>query len=113
MKKRPHNHAARTQGTKAARQESRHTGAPDDLELEKGSPGGAAPRRAPETRRLHDRPHDDPEEAELGASEDRACPPHEPHGSHPLHAGYRPQSPGALRRARAWRTSAGPTVGEV
>src|SRR6266571_8619194 len=77
---RAHDLAARTQGTQAARQESRHTGAPDDLELEKGSPRGAAPRRAPKARGLHDRPHDDPEEAELGASEDRACAPHEPHG---------------------------------
>src|SRR5947209_837080 len=105
--------AARTQRTQGAGQESRHARPPHDVELAQRPPRRAAPRRAPEAWRLHDRPHHDPEEAEFRAPEDRASPPHQSDGSHRVHPGDRPQPAGALRRARARWSRPRPAFGQV
>ena len=59
-------------------------------------------------RRVHARLHDHAQEAELGAAQGRARPPHQRHRGHGLHPGRRPQPAGALDRARPRRPCEGP-----
>src|SRR5579884_1679043 len=88
-----HRQPADSQGPQGQAREDQDAGA-------RGSPA--------EARRLHARVHDDPEEAELGAAQDRPRPPDERAGGRHLHPGGGPQPAGALGRARAWRPRQGP-----
>ena len=66
-------------------------------------------RGAPQKRGVCTRVYTDhAEEAELGASQGRARPPHERHGSRRLHPRRGPQPPGALGRADPRRPRQGP-----
>src|SRR5262249_27696463 len=53
------------------------------------------------SRRVHARVYDNPEEAELGASQGRPCSPDLRHRDHRLHPRRWPQPSGALDRARS------------
>ena len=103
---------ARAQGSEAQALEDQGPG--DAQELEQPAPApGAHPGRPAEARRVPAGAHDDAEEAELGAAQDRARQADQPDGGHGLHPGHRPQPAGALRRARARRPREGPPVRQV
>ena len=81
----------------------------DDAGPQVGPGAQEARRRASAPGRLHARRHGDPEEAELGAAQDRPCAAHQPDGGHHLHPGRGPQPSGALRRAGPRRPRQGPS----
>ena len=95
-------------------QDQEGQGARHAQELEQpATPSGVDPGRPAEAWRLSPGAHDDAEEAELGAPQDRPRSPVEPDGGHGLHPGHRPQPPGALGGPRPRWAREGPPVGQV